>query len=342
MADVAYDVKIGSQRASSSKRDSDRQLVSLMAELDMDGVGGRCILELAGASGTAPKLADEVTVGLDAGDGAKTVFTGEVESVDATATAQRITAQDGVVKLARLDVEQAYENVALDYIAKDLMQQAEVSAGTVAKGPQVPSCVLFRGPRALGHVRRLAALYGVDVYSDGDGKVHLAGPETQGAEHAFVYGEDVLELALQVVPAAHDGAEIWGEGAASSKGAEKYYWLPTDTASVSGKAALGADGSVSKGSAGKNPGRVRSGLVRSGDAAGSCAEGIMKAAAERRVRGWIVVFGDPAVMPGDRVKLSKLPADHGASAAMPGKGLRVRRVQHRLDMRRGFVTRLGF
>ena len=207
MADVAYDVKIGSQRASSRKRDSDRQLVALMTELDMDGVGGRCVVELAGASETAPQLADVVTISLDAGDGDKTVFTGAVESVDATATAQRITGQDGMVKLARLDLEEIYENVSLDYIAKDLIDRAGVSPGTVAKGPQVPSCVLFRGPRALGHIRRLAVLYGVDVYSDGAGKVHLVGPETQGAEHAFAYGEEVLDIALEIAPAAHDGVE---------------------------------------------------------------------------------------------------------------------------------------
>ena len=341
MPEVAYDVSIGSQRASSSKRDNDRQLMNLTTELDMDGVGGRCVVELAGAAETQPELADSVSIKLNVGEGEQTVFTGRVEGMDATATGQRITAFDGIARLARLDVEQAYENVTLDYIVKDLMQQAQVDAGTLIKGPKVPNCVLFRGPRALGHIRRLAALYGVDLYTDGDGKVHLTGPETDGAEHVFTYGEDVLALNLERVPPAHDGVEVWGEGAASSMGAEKYYWLPTDLASVSAKAAVSSDGSVSEGSAGTNPRRVVAGLLRSGEAVQSCAEGKMTALAARLTRGNIEVFGAPAVQPGDRVKLAKLPPDH-ATADAAHSGLRVRRVHHHLSVQRGFITRLGF
>jgi hypothetical protein len=341
--EVTYDLTIGGQNASSTRRDSDRQLLSLMVELSMDGTGGRCLAELGDPEYTPPQPGDPFTVKLAGGNGETQVFKGEVEAVETTATSQRIMGSDGLVKLARLDLAEAYENVNVDFIVKDLMQRAGVEPGLVKKGPKLPSLVLFRGPRALRHIRKLAELCGVDLFTDGTGRAHFLGPDQAGEKRTFQYGENVVALKLKKIPPVNDGVEVWGEGAASSKGAEKYYWLPADLSGVQGKAALGTDGSVSTGKSGQQPTQFCSGALRSGDAAGAAAEARMKLVAGRLVQGHIKVFGSPAVMPGDLIDVEGLPAHHGATAVFEGgKSLRVRRVRHLLDMQAGFITRMDF
>jgi hypothetical protein len=339
--DVIYDLTIGSQSASSKTRDSERQLMSLVIELRMEGTGGHCTIELADAEYTPPEPGDALIVKLDAGDGEHQVFTGEVESVETTATSQRIAASDGLVKLARLDVEAAYEDVSVDSIVKELMQEAGVEPGTVEKGPKLPSFNLFRGPRALRHIQGLAELCGVDLYTDGEGKAHFAGPSTAGDLHNFQYGENVRELSVKEIQPVYDGVEFWGEGAASTQGADKYYWLPTELSGVNAKASVAGDGSVSSGASGKCPRQLCSGALRSGEAASDLAEARMKAAAGRRIQGHINAFGSPAVKPGDHVKIEGLPAYHSAAEIFKdAQGLRIRGVRHVLDMQAGFITRM--
>lgn len=339
--DVIYDLTIGSQIASSKTRDSERQLLSLVTELGMEGTGGHCTVELADAEYTPPEPGDPLKANLDAGDGEHQVFAGEVESVEATATSQRITASDGLVKLARLDVEAAYEDVTVDFIVKELLQQAGVEPGTLEKGPKLPSFILFRGPRALRYIQGLAALCGVDLFTDGEGKAHFAGPSTAGDLHSFQYGENVRELSIKEIQPVYDGVEFWGEGAASSQGADKYYWLPTELSGVNAKASLAGDGSVSSGTSGKCPIQLCSGALRSGEAVSDLAEARMKAVASRRIQGHIKVFGSPSVKPGDLVKIEGLPAHHSAAEIFKdAQGLRIRRVRHVLDMQAGFITRM--
>ena len=86
-------------------------------------------------------------------------------------------AQDGLARLALQELEAAYENVSLDFIIKDLLQQGGAQAGSVCKGPDVPSYAVHRQPRLLGQVWRLAQACGADVYSSGDGKVQLEFPD---------------------------------------------------------------------------------------------------------------------------------------------------------------------
>jgi len=88
----------------------------------------------------------------------------------------------------------------------------------------------YRGPRALRHLQALAELCGTDLYTDGQGRAHFAAPRTGGTtEQSFRYGDNILTLDLQVTPPAYDSVEVWGEGAASSQGADKYYWLVSPT-----------------------------------------------------------------------------------------------------------------
>lgn len=340
---IAFKIKIGSLDAGSDPKTSAAQLLKLRVTLTMDGAGGRCTLALAATDFTLPKPGDRVTVALDAGDGAADVFTGQVVDVAATADEVRVDADDGLGKLARLEFEEVFEKQTAGKIARALLDAAGLTAGTVADGPSFPSYVLHRGPRALAHLQRLAEQCGVDVFTDGAGKVHFAGPAQKGKQHAFKAREHVLAVQLRRVTPARDGVVVWGEGAASKKGEARGHWLADDLTAVSGKAGVGADGTAKKGSAGQRPHSVFDGAVRTGQAAGDLAAARALARATRSVRGHVDVLGAPSVVPGDTIKLENLGDGMAALADIAGTtGLRVRQVCHTLAAAAGFTTRLEF
>jgi hypothetical protein len=341
MAGIPYEVHVGSAKASNGTQ-GDLVVLSLWTELTMDGAGGRCAVELAMTSATPPKPGDAVTVSLGDDGGSKPVFTGEAQRVAISPTTVTVHGVDGISRLASLEVETAYEKTAAGTIAKELIQKAGLTAGKVDDGPKLPSYVLHREPKALRHLQRLAEACGCDLYTDGDGKVHFARPKAGGADHTFVYGEQVLDLAFEAGAPAHDGVVVWGEGAGSTKGEDKNHWLVGDLSSVSGKASIDAKFTVKPGSAGKSPLTVKDGATRAGADAADQAKARMAWLAARPVRGSLSVLGNPAVKPGDLVKIDKLPQSHAASALVSGKVLRVRRVRHALGTKQGFITRMGF
>lgn len=339
---TVYKASIGSYTASNQARDGDRLLLSLAVELSMDG-GGTCRAELSGAEFDPVAVGDPVKVQLDVGEGLVTVFTGEAVESDATATSQRVTAFDGVFKLTGLEGETAYADVALDFIIKDLISQSGAQAGDICTGPQVPFYAIHRGAKLATHLRRLAEACGADVFCKGDGKICVAAPGQGADEHAFQFGENVLALQVVKNVLPFDSVEVWGEGAGSSQGSDKSHWLTGDISGVSGKAALDESGTVSTGKLGSRPQLIRDGALRTGGAAEDSAKARAAWMASRLLSGRLDVRGAPAVMPGDTVKVEKLPLSHAASRLLTGGAkLRVRRVRHLLDRERGLMTRLEF
>ena len=338
---TAYRIQVGGATASSTAGESTRQLLQLQVELDMDGPTAHARIELA--DGPPPTPGDPVEVKLDAGSGMVAVFTGNVATVEAGSTGQRIVAHGAFARLGQTEVEGSYERVSADFIIKDLIDKAAATAGTVAKGPQLAAWALHRGPTALGHLRRLATLCGAGLFADGAGKIHCATPKMGRADHRFTFGESVTRLAIQRVPPAFDSVEVWGEGAASAKGADKAHWLSTDLSGVSAKACVTPDGQVQAGKLGARPLRLRDGALRAGEAVEAVAKAWAAGVAARLLRGSVEVFATPAVLPGDLVEIAGLPGDHPAAALLgQGRLLHVRGVRHVLDRQRGALTRLGF
>ncbi|NOK17276.1 hypothetical protein HMI50_09585 [Corallococcus carmarthensis] len=337
-------MRIGAFQATSQPHRGNGQVRSISCALTMDGAGGHCYLELVatGTSQPQPRPGDATTITLDDGNGGATVFTGEVQETRASSDTTLVVGVDGLTKLARLDLDGAYEQMSAGAIAKELVQKAGATAGTIEDGPKFSSYVLHRGPRALHHLQRLAEQCGFDVYTDGDGKVHFAAPKPGGADHAFTYAEQVLRTGLQQVATAVDGLQVWGEGAASTQGSDKAHWLAKDLAPVSGKASMDGMFTVKPASAGKLMREVRDGAMRTGEDAATQARARMTLLASRPLRGFVEVLGSPKVKPGDRVKLDAIPTAHPVNALASGKVLRVRTVRHVLSMKTGFVTRMEF
>ena len=338
---TAFRIQLGDAIASSTASESTRQLLGLLVELDMDGPVAHCVIELA--AGAPPATGDAVEVKLDAGSGLTAVFTGKVASVEAGTVGLRIEAHGAFTALGQTEVEGSYENVSADFIIKDLIGKAGATAGTLAKGPTLALWTLHRGPTALGHLRGLAALCGAGLFADGEGAIHCTTPQPGGTEHRFTFGETVIELAIRQCPPAFDSVEVWGEGAASAKGADRAHWLSTELSGVSAKACITPDGKVQAGKLGERPLRLRDGALRSGEAVEAVAKAWASGVAARLLRGSMEVFAAPAILPGDRVEITGLPDGHPA-AALLGEGVRlhVRGVRHRLDRQRGALTRLSF
>ncbi|RDE52171.1 MAG: hypothetical protein DVS81_02775 [Candidatus Accumulibacter meliphilus] len=340
---LAYRIEIGRQTASSDAAQSRRQLLSLLVRLGMDGAGGVCELLFGDPETTAPQAGEALRVDLDAGNGLRKVFTGTVDTVRIDAGGQHVTAYDDLRKLASLETEASYENVDVDFVIKDVLQQAGVTTGRITKGFNLPSYVLSRSPGALRQVLDLADWCGADLFTDGEGKAHFVTPGEQGAAHGFEYTMNLLQIEIRATPPIHDSVEIFGEGAAGSQGADKFCWLASDLAGVSGRAAIDPQGTVAVGQTGQRPRRLTLGVVRSGEAAQHVAEAQMRALASRWLRGRLEVIGRPGVMPGDRVRLVGIPPRHAAAELLSGPhALRVRQVSHVLSRRRGFVTRMEF
>jgi hypothetical protein len=285
-----------------------------------------------------------VTVALDPGDGAADVFTGEVVTVAATADEVRIDAGDGLSKLGRLEFEEVFEKQTAGKIARALLDAGGLTAGTVADGPSFPSYVLHRGPRALAHLQRLAEQCGVDVFTDGAGKVHFAGPQQKGKQHTFKAREHVLAMTLAQSTPTRDGVVVWGEGAASKQGEAKSHWLADDLASRVRQGRRRRRRHREEGQRRPAPAqRVRRGRAhRSGRRRprGPPARSPSRLAASA---GTSTCSAPPAVAPGDTIKFENFSDGMAAIAAIAGAdGLRVRQVTHTLGAAAGFVTRLEF
>jgi len=336
VAAIGHDVSLGAIAASSDPRKSNRPLLALWCEIGMDIAGGAAVIELGGTRTDTPAPGDPVKISLDGGDGAAVVFTGEVSAVAHTAAGLRVTASDGLARLARLTVAKAYDAQTCGAIVEDVLGLAGLARGEVDEGPTFPSFALHPGARALAQLRRLAEACGVDLFADGEGKVSFAGPRRGSASHRFAYGKRILELCLESSPPAFDGAAVFGEGTGAP---DAPHWLTTDLSGATGKAAIGHGGAVLRGREGARTLPVVDGAVRSTSVAEGLAVARMRAAAARAVRGFARVLGAPAVRPAERVALENLPTALGDLGKDP---LRVRRVRHRVSPERGFVTRMEF
>lgn len=320
-------------------RTSELLPLRVRCETGMDGVGV-CELELivpADAALPTPGQSLAVALGLDGDE--SPVFTGEIEAVHAGESWVRVVASDARARLACTYVFASYEAQGPGKIVRDLLGQARVDVASAADGPELASYVVFPQVSVLRHVERLAELMGADVFVDAAGKLNLVAGDQAGASVDIGYGAGLLSVALEHAPGVRDGVEVWGEGAAGSKGSDRAHWLADDLGGVKAQATVADARSFT--SAGPRTVFVQDGALRTGSAADDAAKG-RAAALARPLRGALEVSGITSVAPTDIVKISALPAGHPLTALLGHGSLRVRRVRHQLDTTRGFTTRLEF
>jgi len=127
---------------------------SLTVERDMRLPADSCEAELARSLEAKP--GDEVTVELGLGGEAKKVFTGEVVELHRTLEGFRLRALGKMNALLNLRVSAAYLNETVGGIVRDLVGQANLTAGTVSDGPTLPHFYVDRRCGGYHYVRELA------------------------------------------------------------------------------------------------------------------------------------------------------------------------------------------
>lgn len=303
-----------------------RSLVSLSVETGLAPVVDSLELVLS-ADSQAPAVAvgDAGTVSLGFADADQVlVFTGTIDRVTrALDGTTRIGARNGGGELARLRLNQGYEQMSAADIASDLAGRVSVQTDVMESGETLAYVALDDRASAWTHVAALARRAGCMAYLGPDGKLHFVTPGSGDPVQTFHYGVDILGLDLADAAPGTGAVAVYGEGAAGSEGADAWAWIIKDPAAVTGSAGSGA------------PERsYADGALRSAEAAGAAAQAIADAAAARRLAGRLRVPGSPAVTVGSVVEIADAPVD-----GLNGRFL-VRALRHRLEKRGGYVTEM--
>jgi phage protein D len=288
-------------------------------------VGAVEMVLAAGPDAPAPALDDTGTVKLGYDDaGPELVFTGRVDRVaDDLRGARRVTVVDGAAALARLRVDQSFEQQTAGDVVGTLAGKAGASTGSVHDGVKFAFHVVDDRRSAWAHVAALARTSGLLAFVSPADELEFAAPSAGSPAASFAYGVDLLALEVRTAAPLVGEVSAVGEGAAGSQGADAWSWLLADAAPVTGTAGSG-----------EPKHRLIDGALRSADAAGTAAKGVVAAAARLGVTGRAVVPGAPGVTVGSLVEIADAPVD-----ALNGS-FRVRALRHRYVRAGGFTTEL--
>jgi phage protein D len=287
----------------------------------------RLVIDLADdARAPSVALGDVGSVSLGYQDGGPTaVFGGRIEAVRrGLGGGVRILAANGGAALARLRVNQSYQNRSAGDVVRDLAGRAAVETDAVEDGTTFPFVVVDDRRGAYAQIAALARRCGFLASFTGEGKLRFGPPADGQASQSFAYGVDVLALhAVETSPAVGEVTAV-GEGAAGGSGQEAWSWLVKDPSAVTDRAGSG------------DPARLLTdGALRSRDAVRRAAAAVSDAAAATSLAGTLLVAGAPAVALGGAVEVT------GAPEARLNGLWAVRRVRHRYAKREGFTTLLG-
>lgn len=288
------------------------------------------VLELCVArASTAPSVSldDEGSLSLNGSDGSDVpVFKGKVDGIREQAHGTRlVTVTNGGRQLSQARLNRSFEQQDAGQIIQALASELGLSCDLSGSGTSLPRFVVDDRAGLYAHIARLAALSGLLVRVDADGRLAVLDPASPGEPVArLAYGVDVLNFSLGGRAPHTAAVQITGEGAAGSDGSDAWCWLRKDPAANQASAGSGT------------PLRSLSvAALRSADAVATVARAKVARASEGATRGWLTVAGTPQVAPGDNVAISSLP-----EASLDGT-YRVDEVVHAFDARRGFRSRLG-
>lgn len=288
-------------------------LVWLEADLSLGGAHDSVQLEVARSSpfaGVASGAALAVALG-DTGSEVD-VLTGEIATPLNAPHGSLLEGCADTAVLSRTWKSKTYLGESVGDIVSDLA--GAVSIDEVKSTLQLAVYYADNRRSVWTHLQSLARLAGADLGCSAAGGLRFVPAAGASLPIRLRLGAELLDWAVGEAPVSAAAAVV-AHGAGSEAGANKWHWVRHDP--------VGAGGDAS---------RIIGGIGTR--AAAESAGRAVKAAAKRTARrGEIRIAGDASIRPGDVVKLVDLPGTD------PGN-LRVLRVRHRLDSRRGFVTRL--
>ena len=305
-----------------------RSLLSMTTHSALGSVVDTAEMIIA-ADDAAPTVAlgDSGTLSLGYDDeGSSAVMQAQIETVtQGVFGTTRITACNGGAALARLRINQSYEQQSAGDIVSDLSDQAGVSTGTVESGIDYPFYVIDDRTDALRQIMHIARQCDFIHFFNPQGELYF-GPLSMGqAVQTFTYAGDILQLQWRQSQPVVGKLKTVGEGAVGSDGKEAWHWLLKDPAALSSE--LGSSG----------PARLISEpALRSSEAAQSAVQGAKLRADMLPVSGRMVVPGAANVAVGNTIAISDTP-----QAVLNGDFF-VTAVSHVYDKQTGFTSRIDF
>lgn len=271
-------------------------------------------------------LADSGSLALGySDDTAQTVFTGVVAEIRHGLGVQQVRLTNGGAALARLRINQSFEQQTAGDIASALADLAAVATDTVAAGADYPFYVVSQGQSVYRHLAELAQQNDFAAWLTPHDQLTFA-PLTEGDPVAtFTYGDNLLALQMNEATPVFNGATVIGEGAAGSQGAQAWSWLVKEPSSMTGEA-------------GDDPAQrlVAAPGLRTRDLAKHTAAGLVNRGTQLKVTGRLLAVGAPMVTVGSTIDIANAP-----QSLANGRFL-VQRVRHDLTRQQGFMTFISF
>jgi hypothetical protein len=313
---------------------------ALVVDRDMDVPADALRLHLRERAGIA--VGDAVALELGHDGEEESAFTGAVEAVRPAIAGVAVRALGKTHDLLNLRTSATYVNQSAGSIARDLIGQAGLSAGTVDDGPVLPRYVADRAVSGYRHLKELADRLGYELYADRDGNVmfHALGPAANldalggalgavaggllgaGGE-SYAFGQQLLSAAARRRGVAWGTVEVGGESPMSRQGDATEHWLTTDDADYRGTAGDASPALL-----------VRDPVARTKDLADRFAAGRLAVAARAAREVSVTVLGRPQVDLGHTVAVADVPDE-----TVNGGGY-VRAIRHRFGDEAGFVTEM--
>jgi phage protein D len=328
MLTPAYKLTIGNKVIDTTDNPQASTVVDLKVSLDMETSADSVTVLLGRVGKFKPQRDDAIKVELGYADEKNSltqVVSGTIAEADPTLVHTRLVAYSPAVLLLRTFVDHTYEKTTAAEIVKDLCKKSGVDVATADDGITFPAYVVDGRRSAYHHLEDLAALCGVDVYVNADGKLVFEKFLGGKTVHVLEFAKHILDLQVRQTTASAGQVQAWGESPGAGKGDEAWAWLTKDFGGLKG----------TSGSATPTALLERS-VLRTAAAAATAAQAEFTRVSRRALRGRVVTWGSPQIKLGDAVHLSNVP-DNPADTPV-----QVRSVTHRIDKRRGFMSSIEF
>lgn len=326
MVNPAYKLTMGDKVVDTTDKPQASTVVDLTVALDLDTPADSFTMVLGQVGGLKPARDDKAKIELGYADngGLTQVISGVVDAVEPSLATTRIVGFSAA-PLLRTFVDQTYEGKTAGEIVSDLASQAGVDVDTADDGIDFPAYVVDGRRSVQYHMLDLAALCGFDLYVTPEGKLVFQKFSNGKTVHGLEYAKHILELDVRQFPPLAGQVTSWGESPGSGHGDNAWAWLTKDFSGLKG-----SSGSDSPTLLLEEP------ALRTSDAATTAADAAETVIRRRRIRGRVLVLGDPSITLGDAVQLKGLP-DSGLDGSY-----QVRAVTHRITKTRGFTTDVQF
>ncbi|MCI0508174.1 MAG: hypothetical protein L0Z73_19020 [Gammaproteobacteria bacterium] len=250
---------------------------------------------------------EDCSLEIDGGDGAATVFTGQLTQVQHSLSGLHIEAHNGGLALARYRPSMTLEQQTIGDIINSLCSDADIDVASNIDGATLALYVADGRATAAQEIARLALLAGAACAFDGDGSLHISEDGGPGGELALHFGRELLAGEICSALANENILTVVGEGADAAS-SDQGRWIITDFLKGSGSPP------------GFNGRTIAQPELRTTDdtefAAAAFTHRRAAGEAQVRLRTWL----HPQLQPGMRMEFADMP-DH-----LPLQECRIRQV----------------